>query len=111
MSKCRVPWCSDDATDVIGEWWHTRFCDEHISTIERDSCVYLSRAIMYDYGGNFDVLIRKFVRIIQGCTIYDANTVMMYNVEKMWFVMSFDTNALRKKFDDRGTIFIEKEVA
>ena len=110
MSTCRVPWCRNDVTDIVGEWWHSRFCDEHIFTIECDSCVYLSPTMIYDYGGKFDILIRKFVRNIQGCTVYDANTVMMYNVEKMWFVMSFDTNALRKKFDDRDMIFV-KEVA
>ena len=109
MSECKVPWCSNDATDIIGEWWHTRFCDEHIYTLEHDSYIYLDPTVIDDLD-MVDMLSRQFIKNMQGCTIRDADVAIMYNVEKMWYVISFDVDALRKKFDDRNMIFIEKEV-
>lgn len=111
MSGCSIPWCNEEVTDVVGEWWHRRFCDEHISTLERDSCVYIYLN-PYDINGvSFDALCRKFVEHIRGCTIRDSDVVTAYDVEKMRYVIFFDVGVLRKKFDDRDMIILEKEVA
>ena len=111
VTRCRVPWCSNDVTDIAGEWWHSRFCDEHIFTLEQDSCVYIYLHQSDINGASFDVLCRKFVESIRGCTIRDSDVVTTYDIEKMRYVIFFDVSVLRKKFDDRDMIFIEKEVA
>lgn len=111
VQRCRIPWCSSDVTDIVGEWWHSRFCDKHIYTIESDSCVYISTTVIDDYGGNFDTLIVKFTKRIRECTIRKPAVMTAYDVEKMRYVIFFDVSVLRKKFDDRDMIFIDKEVA
>ena len=111
MNGCRVPWCGNEVTDVIGERWHSHFCDEHIYTIEQDSCVYIHLHPSDINGASFDVLCRKFVERIRVYTIRRPDVVTAYDVEKMRYVILFDVSVLRKKFDDRDMIFIEKEVA
>lgn len=110
MNDCIIPWCDNEVTDVVGEWWHSRFCDEHISTIERDSCVYLYLNPYDINGASFDELCRKFVERIRGCTIRRPDVLTKYDVEKMRYVIFFDVGVLRKKIDDRDKIFIEKEL-
>ena len=110
MSDCIIPWCSRDTTNIVGEWWHSRFCDEHISSLESDSCVYIYLNPHDINSASFDALCRKFVESIRGYAIRDSDVVTTYDVEKMRYVIFFDVSVLRKKFDDRDMIFVKEVV-
>lgn len=108
MSKCVVPWCEEDASDILGKWWHGKFCDEHIISLEEESCVRVDLLTNLYSHARASSLTDELARALTNCFDRQVYIREKYDIERIGYVVSFDVEALRTDFYDNEMLFVDR---